>query len=595
MRRCKQPNWESRRATSGISILLAKSLGEGYDGSLYPCVEKEEIMLRQDVIAPVPSETARVARAAFPVGHRYLRLADELGTLFTDALFTSLYPTLGQPALPPWRLALVTMLQFAEGLSDRQAAEAVRSRLDWKYLLRLELTDSGFDASVLSEFRSRLLHGDAAYLLFDHLLAWCREHDLLMAGGQQRSDSTHILALVRALNRIELVGETVRYTLNRLAVVAPDWLLTICPPEWVARYARRAEDDRLPSKHAARNALAGQIGQDGRTLLSAIYSETGLSWLRTLPAVDILRRVWMQNYVWEGDKLVWRESTMLPPAAQFISSPYDLEAHYAHKRSTQWVGYKVYVTETCDDDRPHLITHIATTPGPIADGDVTPTIHAALQRRQILPQTHIVDTGFLDAALLVDSHNHYAVDLFGPTRQDYHWQAQTGAGFAAHDFQIDWERQQATCPAGKTSSGWTPAIDKRTNEVIKVKFSSKDCRHCPWLSHCTRSNKRYPRRTLTIRRQPQFEALHAARRRETSTTYQRTYNRRAGIEGTISRGIRVTRLRRTRYIGLDRVRLGHILTGLGLNALRLGEWLLDIERPKTRVTPFSQVMTARAA
>ena len=250
-------------------------------------------MLRQDVIAPVPSETARVARAAFPAGHRYLQLANELGTLFTDALFASLYPALGQPALPPWRLALVTMLQFAEGLSDRQAAEAVRSRLDWNYVLRLELTDSGFTqrvpASVLSEFRTRLLRGDAAYLLFDHLLTWCRDHGLLVAGGRQRSDSTHILALVRALNRIELVGETLRDTLNRLAVVAPDWLLTICPPQWVERYARRAEDDRLPSKQAARNDLAVQIGQDGFLLLSAIYDKTAPCWLRELPAVDILR------------------------------------------------------------------------------------------------------------------------------------------------------------------------------------------------------------------------------------------------------------------------------------------------------------------
>src|ERR671914_117308 len=135
-------------------------------------------MLRPMPIGPIPSETARVARAAFPKGNRYLRVADELETLFTDDAFLAFFPTHGQPAHPPWRLALVTILQFAEGLSDRQAANAVRSRIDWKYVLRLELTDPGFDASVLSEFRARLLDGQAERRLLDTLLDWCRARAL---------------------------------------------------------------------------------------------------------------------------------------------------------------------------------------------------------------------------------------------------------------------------------------------------------------------------------------------------------------------------------------------------------------------------------
>ena len=262
-------------------------------------------MLRQDTIGPEPNETRRVAEAAFPDGHRYLRLADEIGTLFTDALFASRYPERGQPALPPWRLALVTMLQFAEGLSDRQAVAAVRSRIDGKYLLRLALTDAGFDDSVLSEFRSRLLTHDADYLLFDHLIAWYRERDLVIAGGRQRSDSTHILAAVRALNRIALVGETLRFALNRLSLVAPDWLQAVCPKEWTERYARHAEDDRLPTKHATRVALALTIGQDGHLLLSAIYRAHAPDWLRHVPAIDILRLKIMDGMLgsWPGGKM----------------------------------------------------------------------------------------------------------------------------------------------------------------------------------------------------------------------------------------------------------------------------------------------------
>jgi transposase len=547
-------------------------------------------MLRPMPIEPVPPETARVARAAFPKGHRYLRLADELDTLFTDEAFGAFFPTHGQPACPPWRLALVTILPFAEGLSDRQAANAVRSRIDWNYVLRLELTDPGFDASVLSEFRGRLLAGSAESLLFDRLLTWCRDRQLVTARGRQRTDSTHILAAVRALNRIEVVGETLRHALNTLAVAAPEWLRAVSPPDWRDRYARRAVDDRLPTTQAARAALTLTSGYDGWRLLSAVDHADPPPWLRQVPAVAILPRVWLQNYWWDGTQLHWREADNIPPAAQFVSSPYDLDAHYARKYTTQWVGYKVHLTETCEDDLPHLIAHIETTPGPTADGAVTPQIHATLEQRGLLPGTHLVDAGFLDADLLVKSRDDYGVDLLGPTRLDYHWQAQEGAGFDVQHFQIDWDQRHASCPAGKTSISWTPAVDNRGNAVIKVKFSSKDCRRCDHVTQCIRSKKRDLRRMLTIRPQPQYQALQTARQREATEAFQVEYARRAGIEGTISREICSMRLRRTRYIGLRRVHLGHILAAVGLNVLRRGEWFLETARAKTRVTPFARLM-----
>jgi transposase len=182
-------------------------------------------------IPSVPDETRRVAQAAFPRGNVYMRMRDELGTIYDDQLFACLFPTRGQPAASPWRLALITVMQFAEGLSDRQAADAVRSRIDWKYALGLELTDPGFDHTVLSEFRTPLAGGQAEQLLLDTLLAQVRERGLLKARGRQRTDSTHVLAAIRVLNRLELVGETVRHALNSLAVVAPDWLRVWVPPE----------------------------------------------------------------------------------------------------------------------------------------------------------------------------------------------------------------------------------------------------------------------------------------------------------------------------------------------------------------------------
>ncbi len=171
----------------------------------------------------VAEDTARVARAACPKGNVYLRMRDELGRLSEDEAFAALFPPRGQPAAAPWRLALVSVMPFAAGLSDRQAADAVRSRLAWKYALSLELTAPGCDAAVLSGFHSRWVAGGAADQLLDAMLARFHACGLLKARGRQRTDSTHVLAAIRALDRLETGGEPLRHALHRLAVVAPAW------------------------------------------------------------------------------------------------------------------------------------------------------------------------------------------------------------------------------------------------------------------------------------------------------------------------------------------------------------------------------------
>lgn len=210
----------------------------------------------QPTVPPVPEDTARVARAAFRRGNPYLLLRDRLGVVFDDAGFTDLYPKRGQPAYVPWRLALVTLMQFREGLSDRQAADAVRARIDWKYLLGLGLDDPGFDHTVLCEFRGRLLEHVATERLLERVLDAAREGGLLKARGRQRTDGTHVLAAIRVLNRLELAGETLRAALNAVAAVAPDWLRGVAPPDWHERYDRRVEDARLPEAGPRRDAYA---------------------------------------------------------------------------------------------------------------------------------------------------------------------------------------------------------------------------------------------------------------------------------------------------------------------------------------------------
>lgn len=188
--------------------------------------------LKSQSIGSIPQETIRFAKAAFPKGNIWITMRDEPGVLYHDELFAHLFPHDGQPAIAPWRLALVTLMQFAEGLSDRQAADAVRARLDWKSMLGLEMRESGFDFSVLSEFRSRLITGHAEALLFETLLSILKQRRLIKAQGRQRTDATHVLAAIRAMNRMGCVGETLRATLNVLADVVPEWLRAFAPEEW---------------------------------------------------------------------------------------------------------------------------------------------------------------------------------------------------------------------------------------------------------------------------------------------------------------------------------------------------------------------------
>jgi transposase len=316
----------------------------------------------------IPEITANVARTSFPKGNPYLKMRDELGVLYLDADFITLFRAdCGQSALSPGQLALISVMQFAEGLTDRQAAEAVRSRIDWKYALGLEITDSGFDHSVLSEWRSRLIAAGRESQLLDRMLTHFIARGWLKARGKARTDSTHVMGAIRKMNRIECVGETLRHALNQLATVADEWLLTVVDRDWSERYATRFEQYRLPKSQTEKESLALTIGCDGHLLLSALYDPLSPEWLRHLKAVEILRCVWIQQYGWCQGKVYWREADDLPPHKLLIPSPYDIEARNRTKRDTNWTGYTVHLTETCDRDLPHLITNVETTPATIGD------------------------------------------------------------------------------------------------------------------------------------------------------------------------------------------------------------------------------------
>lgn len=271
--------------------------------------------MRPRYIPDVPEETAQIAKAAFRKGNVYMQMRDELGTLYEDQQFQDLFPQVGRLAMAPWRLALVTVMQFAENLTDRQTADAVCARIDWKYALSLELADEGFDFSILSEFRGRLVVNQAESRLFERMLTHFSERGLLKTNGKQRTDATYVLGSVRNLNRLEFIGETLRSALNALADTEAEWLLSFMPREWFERYGRPFTSWRLPRKTSEVEVLAQQIGEDGSYLLAQVYLTSSPLRLRHLPEVEILRQIWLQQFYQEDEQTVWRNETDLPPPA----------------------------------------------------------------------------------------------------------------------------------------------------------------------------------------------------------------------------------------------------------------------------------------
>ena len=550
-------------------------------------------MLQIQQLNDIASETRTVARAAFPSGSLAMAMRDELGPIYTDEQFCDLFPGRGQPAESPARLALVLVLQFVEGLTDRQAADAVRGRIDWKYALGLELSDPGFDYSILSEFRARLIAGSAETRLLNTLLKIFQEKGLLKAGGQQRTDSTHVLAAIRQLNRIELVGETMRYVLNELAQTTPDWLTSVVLPDWYERYGRRFDSFHLPDSREKRQALVKQIGEDGYRLMRYALAAEAPAVVRNAHCVEVLRQIWVQQYYRETAKpdvqVSLRSNDQMPAAEKRILSPYDLDARYARHNDKEWVGYRTHCTETCDADAPiHLITQVETVLAPTQDVEVTEQVHANLAQQDLTPKVHLVDAAYVSADLLVNSRQKEDIELIGPVTklQDVSWQAREKTGYDISKFQIDWETKRVTCPNGQTSSRWTENLrDQTGNAVIHVAFPTAICRSCSTRDLCTRSKQQG--RTMQLRPQEQHEALQRARAEQNSAEFRGRYRPRLGIEGTISQAVRAFELRETRYRGLAKTYLQAVVLATAINFCRFWDYLNGVGLVRTRTSPFA--------
>ncbi len=308
--------------------------------------------------------------------------------------------------------------------------------------------------------------------------------------------------------------------------------------------------------------------------------------------MQVLRQVWLQNYhaledPRAGPRL--REARDQPPKTLALQSPYDLDARFHTKRETSWVGYTVHLTEACDDDRPHLITQVATVPASTNDVELTDAIQADLAGRDLLPGEHLLDTGYVSAQHLLTSELAYGVDLVGPVLLDTSWQAAADEGFDLTRFTIDWERQTVTCPQGKTSRPWTAAA-RDDYPFFQVRFAKGDCLACPLRARCTRAATR-PRQ-LSLRPREEHAALQLARQRQTTDDFAARYRKRAGMEGTIAQGVQVCGLRRARYRTLPKVRLEHVAIAVGLSLQRLDDWWTGTARATTRTSRFAALAAA---
>jgi transposase len=509
---------------------------------------------------PIPPDTKALVGSMLDEDTVYRFVGDVLFEQFRDKDFADLYPPDGQPALSPVLLSFVLIFQALENLSDRATAFAVTFTVAWKYALHLPLAYPGFDPTVLSEFRRRILTHDAEGRIFSAVFAQLKQLGFYKHKGIQRTDSLAIYTHHRRLKRIELCVETMRVCIKELLHRAPDWTRTALPTEWEERYAKRCKAERLSD--AERDSLLVIVGDDGQWLLDRLAQDDATD-LRELRSVETLRDVWAVHYERGTDgHMCWTTDTTRG-GTEIVETPHDPDAHWATKRGQDWVGYKLQVTETDDTDMPHLITDIAITPAAASDMGALDAIRERQAEQKTLPGERFVDSGYVSGENIADGRP-IGEDLIGPIRTTVTPQSKLPDGFSHADFRIDFELRQVACPAGHT----TPIIasGKCGDQAI---FSRKTCVACPLRARCCTGKKE----GRTLRFGPHYQETQAARKRQLTDDFKTKYRaHRGGVEGCLSALVRGHGMRTTRYDGQAKNHLHALFVGAAVNLARSAAW-----------------------
>ena len=525
----------------------------------------------------VPELTARVARAANPAGTTAMQLRDRLDGLWEDGDFAGWYPRDGRPGLSPAQLATVSVLQFLLDLSDRDAAEAVRCRTGFKYALGLDLDDPGFHHSVLGDFRDRLLEEGRADRLLDLALARLKEAGLVRERTTQRTGSTHVLAAVRDLTRLELVTEAVRAALEELARTAGHALDGLADDDWGRRYGRPMRLGKNPTRPRTR---MNQAGADARRLLEHLAA--AFPGLLPGPGVEALRRILVQNY--RGDpagRLRWRDDegdAGLPPSAARIVSPYDLAARYSRRgQVTRWTGYLAHVTETCAEDGTDVITDVATMPATSDDRQALAGIRSRLERRGLLPGEHLTDGGYTSLVHMERAGREHQVTLTGPLPGNRTRQHRDQPGLRPRRLPHRLRPPGSHLPAGPGQQGLArplphllarrrPAHRRPLHQGV-ARFTKAQCQPCPARAACTTSGG--GKRTVGFPPRELHELQIRNRADQQDPAWRKRYAVRSGIEGTVSELANGHGMRHCRYRGQPKAHLQHVLTAIAVNIERL--------------------------
>lgn len=523
----------------------------------------------------LPADIAAVGQRLLPATNPYRVIGDQLADLLRDEQFAALYEPTGRAAVSPAVLALVTLFQFLEDVPDRQAAELVVVRLDWKYALHLSLEDLGFDFSVLCYFRGRLLAHGQERLLFDTLLAKLKALGLVRKRGKQRTDSLAVLGAVRQLSELETVTETLRLVLRAVAQTDPAWRARMVPASVWRQYVETRPDYRLSA--AERSAALLQAGADAIWLLSQL--DEAPAPLPALGVVQTLRTVWAQRYQRDAQGMVQLRPTPVP-CTERIVTPHDPGVRAGEKRGNAWVGEKVHVTETADADGPNFLLDVSTAGASSGDGEALPRIRARLAAHDLLPSEQYVDAGYVSGKQLADSAA-AGVELVGPPLADTSPHA-----FKIGHFQIERATRTAICPAGARAVKWSVRHDRDGSAAVNIQFAAAVCAVCPLRPSCTTS-----RSGRSLHLSEHYERLEARRAEAQTAAFKDKMRARPAIEATLSELVRAHGLRRHRYRGEQKRPFENLLKGTACNLKRL-LWLLS-GRPRPRRLPLAGAASIR--
>ncbi len=342
----------------------------------------------------MPADIAAVGQQLLPVTNLYRIIGDQLADLVRDADFADLYDTRGRHALSPALLALVTVFQFLEDVPDREAAEAVVVRLDWKYALHLPLTYAGFDYTCLCYFRTRLRAHHREAQVFDTILTKVQALGLLKKRGKQRTASIAVRGAVRRLSQLETATETLRLAVRALPGADPLWTEREVPASFQEHYGGLRPDYRLTKEEQA--ALVLEVGRDSFWLLERVEATgTAAVRVRGLEAIATLRAVWAQRFT--RDAATGTVTVREDPVActERIVTPHDVGVRAGEKRGKTWHGEKVHVTETAEADGPHFITDVTTGNASGGDAEMLPEVRGHLAERDLTPGEQYVDSSYI--------------------------------------------------------------------------------------------------------------------------------------------------------------------------------------------------------